>query len=138
MEKIDKRLGFTLIELMISVAVISILAAISYPSYTKYLVRGKRAEGRATLMDAAARMESYYSDNNRYTNADNTLPPGIGTSSENGHYSLSVTASGTYQTYVLAATPATFTDDECGTLTLTQAGVKSVTGTAPIPDCWVR
>ncbi len=130
--------GFTLIELMMAVTVIAILAAVAYPSYTSYVIRGKRAEGRAMLMDAAARLERFYSDNNRYAASDNTLPPGINNSSENGHYTLAISTAGTHQTYTLTATPATFTDAECGNLTLDQTGARGVTGTLPVRDCWSR
>jgi len=130
--------GFTLVELMMAVVVIAILAAIAYPSYTSYVIRGKRAEGRAMLMDAAARLERFYSDNNRYAVADDTLPAGINGTSENGHYTLTISTSGTYQTYTLTATPTTFTDDECGNLTLDQTGARGVTGSLSLRDCWSR
>lgn len=131
-------LGFTLIELMIVVAIIGLLAAIGFPAYNKYVERGKRAEGRAHLMDTAALLERYYSDNNKYATADNTFaPPGINTTSETGKYNVSITTSGTYQTYTLTATP-TFTDADCGNLTLDQTGTKGVSGSTSVSDCWGR
>lgn len=131
--------GFTLLELMAVVGIVSILAAIAYPMYVKQVIRGKRSEGRALLTDAAARLERFYSDNSKYATAANTLPSSVNDTSENGHYTLSITTSSPFQTYTLTATPATFTDSECGKLTLDQSGTRGRTGSgASIRDCWGR
>ena len=61
--------GFTLIELMITVAVVAVLAAVGYPSYTNYLIRGKLAEGASALSDARVKMEQFFQDNRSYTSA---------------------------------------------------------------------
>jgi type IV pilus assembly protein PilE len=127
-----KHKGFTLIELMIVVTIIAILAAVGYPSYTKYVLRGKRTEGRTALLDAAARLERYYSDNNQYAAL---ATANITTPTETGKYNLGIVLANTNQNYTLTATP-TFTDDDCEELTITNAGVKgSGTGNA---DCWRR
>ena len=59
--------GFTLIELMITVAIVAILAAIAYPSYAAYIRKGKRATAQAALMDLAGKEQSYLLDRRVYT-----------------------------------------------------------------------
>jgi type IV pilus assembly protein PilE len=131
--------GFTLIELLIVVAVIGILTAIAYPSYTNYVTRGKRSEGRAALLDAAAKLERFYSDRSRYATADNAFPTltNFSTTTETGKYTLTIATSGTYQSYTLTATP-TFADPDCGNLTYTQAGTKDISGSLSVAECWGR
>jgi type IV pilus assembly protein PilE len=62
----NKSTGFTLIEMMIAVAIVGILAAIAYPQYVEYVAKGKRAECRSALLIASQKMEKFYSNNNRY------------------------------------------------------------------------
>ncbi len=134
-----KSSGFTLIELMIVVAIIALLAAVAYPQYGNYVMRAKRAEGRSALLDGAARLERFYSDNSRFATATNTIhtDAGISATTESGYYAMSITTSGTFQTYTLTATPqAPFVDAECGALTYTNAGVKGENGTGTVNDCW--
>jgi len=137
------RAGFTLIELMIVVAVIGILGAIAFPAYSQYVIRGKRAEGRAALMDAAALQERFYSDCNRFGTLGNGAKncadgeTTIGTTSETGKYNLYISPSEPTSTFTLEARP-TFADVECGTLTLTNAGSKGMKdGTSSdTRTCW--
>lgn len=65
--KLKKSKGFTLIELMIVVAIIGILAAVAFPAYQDSVRKGKRSDGQAALMDIMAKQERYYTDNNTYT-----------------------------------------------------------------------
>lgn len=117
--------GFTLIELMITVAILAIVAAVAIPSYTSYVDRGKRAEARTALLDIAARQERYYSNNRQYTNQLSELNISSSTS-ENGYYTLSVTASGSNkQDFDATAAPSGWTDDKCGTLGIDEIGAKT-------------
>ena len=63
---VRKERGFTLIELMIAVAIVGLLAAIAYPSYTQYVRRGKIVEGLGELAALRVRLEQYYQDNRDY------------------------------------------------------------------------
>lgn len=129
--------GFTLIEMMIVVAVIGILSAIAYPSYTEYVRRGHRAEARAGLLQAAQWLE-------RAATATGTYPlaaafPANLKKVPNDRYDISIT-SADGSTYTLTATPkGAQTGDKCGNYTLNQAGLrgaKGVTSGAIVTECW--
>jgi type IV pilus assembly protein PilE len=136
-----KQIGFTLVELMITVAIIGILTSVGYPSYTKYIQKSKRSEAQAALVSMATAMEQWRVENNNsyagvtvgtgataiYT--DKVPTDGSGTQS----YTLSIPilAAGNY---TLKAVPyATQAGDECGYLTLDSTGIKaSESGSS----CW--
>jgi type IV pilus assembly protein PilE len=138
-----KKYGFSLIELMIAVAVVGILAAIAVPSYQAYMTKTNRTEAQTSLVTLASSMESYYTENHTYATA--TINGLNGTNqTPNAYYTLSITNL-TGSTYTLNATPnggQATRDTLCQTLTLTQAGTKGIangpsgapTGTAA--DCW--
>ncbi len=133
--------GFTLMELMIVVAVVGILASVAYPAYQESGRRAKRSEARAHLLDAAARLERFYSDNNQYTADMSAAGANIATATENGHYTILVdSVAGTNQTFRISATPSAFADPKCDVLRLLQDGTQEVTGasSATPEDCWAR
>lgn len=90
--------GFTLLELMITVAVIAILAGIALPSYSDYVLRSKFAEATGNLADLRVKMEQYYADNRRYNGAAAGvcgIPGGIVPTAADARYFTYICASGT-------------------------------------------
>lgn len=143
--------GFTLIELMIVVAVIGILAAVAYPSYINSVIKGKRAEGRAALTELLQQQERYMTQRNTYlafTNAAGvTNPVSAGTtfkvfsgdSPAKAAYLLtaSVCDSSTPITdCVMVEAVPNFTDAEAGTLQILSSGTKTCTGGSKPAVCW--
>jgi type IV pilus assembly protein PilE len=132
--------GFTLIELIIAIAIIAILASIALPSYREYVRRGDRASARAVLLEAQQFMERFYAVNDAY-NQDKAgvavaLPTRLQSAPiEAPKYTIAISASAA-NSYTLTATPNT-ADSKCGNLTLTNAGVKGISGTGmSVADCW--
>ena len=136
--------GFTLIELMITVAVVAVLAAIAIPSYTQYVTRANRAGATAVLMDGVQFMERVYSQNNSYlvgtgTPVAPTLPASLTTAPRDAtaRYDVAFSGTTTATAYTLKATLKTgFTDSKCGDLLINQAGTRSVSTSAAVTDCW--
>jgi len=132
-----KNQGFTLIELMIVVAIIGILTAIAAPSYTSYLREAGRRDAMVGLTTIADRQERYYLQNNTYTTALADL--NASSISEQGLYTFKVTsadASGFEVSATAIATEAQAKDTGCTTMTLSSTGLKTPNGPAPAKECW--
>ncbi len=132
-------LGFTLIEVMIVIAIIGILTAVALPSYRSYIERGDRAAARAAIMEAQQFMERFYVNNDSYsvdrTNANVALPARLAAVPvENPKYNLAISAVAV-NSYTLTATPINAVQ-KCGNLTLTNTGVKGNSGSGTVNDCW--
>lgn len=143
-----KQQGFSLMELMIVVAIIGFLAAFAYPSYQEQMRKTRRADCSGALASLASTMERYYSVNNTYAGAGaaggDTGTPTIFAAScpvdgGTATYNLTIEAADASTFEVRAAPVGVQAYDKCGTLTLTGTGLKDITGAATgmtRDKCW--
>lgn len=140
--------GFTLIELMITVAIIGIIAAIGYPSYIEYVNKSRRVDGMAALQSFAGAMERHFTVNSTYCGAgtDSLAPCGANSGGDptvfpneapldgtDKFYDLDITAV-TATTFTLTATPKNAqAGDTCANLTVQHTGARGQSGTG---NCW--
>jgi type IV pilus assembly protein PilE len=130
--------GFTLIELMVTVAIVAILAAIAYPSYTQYVVKGNRTAAESFMLEVASMQERYLVDNRAY--GANLTALGYATLPDSvaPYYQITLVATTAPPAYVITATPVngqSSRDTNCGVLTLNNTGAKTAAGTTP-SNCW--
>lgn len=136
MNRISK--GFTLIELMIVVAIIGILAAIALPAYQNYVLQARRADAQAVMMEVAQDAERYYTRNNNYTAFTISA---AAVQKLNGFYTLQIdgipASSAHNQSFRLTATPqGRQATDACRTLTLDSNGARGTIGAVGGVTCW--
>ncbi|MGA2023761.1 MAG: type IV pilin protein [Steroidobacteraceae bacterium] len=135
--------GFTLVELMVTMGIAAILAAIALPAYNTAVRKSRRTEAKTALLDLAGREERYFNTNNAYTATPSNLGYGTGAfpmAVGSGYYTVSVAvtagAAGVLPTYTISAVPATtdqLKDTACLSFTLTNTGLQ---GATTMPTCW--
>ena len=146
--------GFSLIELMIVIAIVGVLAAVALPNYNRYIARASRADARSQLLQAAQFMQRFYSANDRFDvdRSNNAvldqMPANLKQSPADGNalYMLAIPAGTlTNASYVLQMVPVEGTrmaNDECATLTFSSTGIRGVlvdgvAASATVRDaCW--
>ena len=130
-------LGFTLIEVLVTVAIIGILAAIAYPSYMDQVRKSARAEAMSSVMDAANKLEQFYVDNRVYTTSLSDI--GVNSTTESDFYTLSISTSEGGHAFEIKAQasggPAA-QDTDCTSFTITDTGKKGSSGSGGVGLCW--
>lgn len=140
----QKIFGFTLVELMIVVAIIGILAAMGYPAYQEYAKRSRRADAKAVLLQLQIAEEKYRASCPQYADGINATTYSCSGGSHNlvstatsPYYTFSI-VSGDATSYLITATPAGIqVGDRCGTFAVDQNG-KNHTGSYATADCWSK
>ncbi|MBX2879894.1 MAG: type IV pilin protein [Granulosicoccus sp.] len=132
-------LGFTLIEVLIVVAILSIVAAVALPSFSQYMTDSRRTDAIAFLTEIAGEQQRYFSEFNQYaTDLTELNYPTASMVSPEGYYTVSITNPGGNLRYVITATPVTGGkqqgDTECANFVINSTGAKTNTGTKP--NCW--
>jgi type IV pilus assembly protein PilE len=129
--------GFTLIELMITVAIVGILAALAYPSYVEYIAKGRRAQAASDLVAAQQWMERFYAENNRYDQnpAGTTTNGGAGLLAQRfpqtpaegaAAYTVRLSAVASDSYTLLATRTGSMASDKCGNLQINHLGTKTL------------
>ena len=136
--------GFTLVEMVIVVLIISVLAAIAYPAYQNHVIKTRREAAKGCLLEMQQFMERYYTTNLRYDQpmgggAAVALPPCQAGADVTTHYQVALDGAPTRTAYRLRAVPQgrqAIVDTYCGTMSINNQGGKAVTGSQTVDYCW--
>ena len=131
--------GFTLIELMVAVAIVGILASIAYPAYTDYVIKAKRSDAFSALADLRIQQEKYRASSTTYGTIAQLQTAGLisSTVSEEGYWDLSVSSNDATGYVVLATAKSPHADAECSPLAADKDGPTTDGGGKPL-SCWNR
>lgn len=145
MTRTRRSLGFTLLELMIAVAIVSILVGIALPSYRDTVVRGQLVDATTALSAMRARMEQYYQDNRSYaafTTASSTTSPPCSSSLTAGKFTVVCATAPTASAYTITATGIAGSSVDGFAFSIDQTNAQRTTalpsgwGTVP-KSCWI-
>lgn len=133
--------GFTLIELMIVVAIVAVLTSVAYPSYLESVFKGKRSTAAASILECVALLErrftltSTYTDSacNNLNNEDYTISVDVSIATRNGR---TCTANNRENCFEVTATSQIIADDACQALTINEMGVKTTVPAGNVIKCW--
>jgi type IV pilus assembly protein PilE len=138
--------GFTLAELMITVAIAALLLVVAVPSYQAQVQKSRRTDARSALLDLAGREERWFSSNNAYTNVPANLGYASITPVGSGYYNVAIVVVAanpanvppTQPGYTITATPIGIQakDTICASFTVDQTGTQTSTGTGTVKTCW--
>jgi len=127
--------GFTLIELMIVVAVVAILASIALPAYNDSVRKSRRGQAKADLVEYAQMLERYHSVNNTYEDFDLPVNQSPREAGATPRYALGLVTQP--NTFVISATAQEDqAKDRCGDLSISNTGAKTASGSASLSECW--
>jgi type IV pilus assembly protein PilE len=136
MLKLTNKHGFSLIELMLVIALIGILTSIILPTYHHHLTRARRTNATIALTEIASRLEQYYAKNTTYSGAK-IDDLSINDNGYKGFYTMAIKAD--TNTYLIEADPIgtqAMEDASCGTLSVDQNGSKKISGNSNLASCW--
>ena len=144
MPRRHRQAGLTLVELMVTVAVLVILAGLAYPMYTNLVLKSRRSEARVALSDLAMAEQRFFTVNGRFGSAaqlGTAYTDTIGEMTDRNadgtpdYYSLAVVSSTTSFSITATATGRQADDGSCTAFTINQLGARSATGSGA-SKCW--